>query len=72
MIQWRKDQGPVFGNEELVFMSNMTRANTSYLKTYTNVSNSANKEYLLGERYVSLHAIEVLSTGGKSEDLLFS
>ena len=52
-------------------MSNMTRANTSYLKSYTNISISANETYLLGERNVSLHAIEVLSTGGKSEYLLF-
>lgn len=68
LIQWRKDRGPVFGVEELVITSNMKQATTSNLTNYTHPSgsdkNGSSTEYLLGERFVSLHAVEVLAIGG--------
>ena len=68
LIQWRKDRGPVFGVEELVITSNMKQATTSNLANYTHPSgsdkNGSSTEYLLGERFVSLHAVEVLAIGG--------
>ena len=71
LIQWKVDKGPVFGVEELAFSSNMKQAITSKLMNYTNPAalnnNYSSFEYLLVERYVSLHAVEVLTTGGKSE-----
>nr|XP_058971065.1 uncharacterized protein LOC131797458 [Pocillopora verrucosa] len=67
LIQWRKDRGPVFGVEELVITSNMKQATTSNLTNYTHPSgsdkNGSSTEYLLGERFVSLHAVEVLAIG---------
>lgn len=43
----------------------MRQANTSELFLYKNALSSTNGNFLLRERNISLHAIEVLATGGK-------
>ena len=65
MIRWSKDRGPIFGNDELVFSSDMTQAHTSELTTYIDASPKTNKSILLRGESVYLHAIEVLTIGGE-------
>lgn len=64
-IQWSKERGPVFGVEELAISSDMRQASASELFWYTNTLPSTNETSLLRKKNVSLHAIEVLVTGGE-------
>ncbi len=66
-IQWSIERGPIFGIEELAFSSDMGRANTKQLFLYTNALSPTNENSLLTEQNVSVHAIEVLTTGGESK-----
>lgn len=64
-IRWSKERGPIFGYDELVLSSDMRQANTRELVMYIDASPPTSESYLLRENNVSLHAIEVLTTGGE-------
>ena len=66
MIVWSNQRGPIFGYEELALSPDMRQVHTNELILYTNALSPTKETFLLKEKNVSLHAIEILTTGGES------
>ena len=64
-IEWNRNEGPIFGHNELVFSLDTRQALTEKLISYAE-NMTHNETLLFGEYSTYLHDIEVLAIGGKS------